>query len=273
VSGSFGDWKREVKSAGTSLRTGDLHRHQRELFPVRISTILPAYTIGKDLAFLCVGDDGSLYYAKRDKDGRCIRATEWIATNLAHALGISVADPVVLENADGETFFGSRQPASLADDIRCERFLRSPARDETGRTSAWLGQYLARLWAFDTFIDNPDRLLRNFVLDGQSGRVRAIDFASARLIQNPDAKFPIATDNTVVVGRIVRSTHGAHRESAFELLDWLGSMATETIMGIVTAMPEGWLSDDQLGGFVAAWSGERRRERTASVRALIEHDW
>jgi len=273
VRNSFADWRKEVKSADASQRTGGVGHSQPQLFPVRISTRYPEPPIGKDLAFHCVSDLGDFYYAKHDKDGRRIRATEWIATKVADALGISVAEAVILQDDQGETFFGSLQPTSLADDIQCERFLKSRSLDELGRPTSWLGQYLARLWAYDLFLDNPDRLLRNFVLEARSGRIRAIDFASARYIQSPDTKFPIAPDNTIVVGRFVRSLHGAHRESAFELLDWLGSMAAATIMGIVNAMPDDWLSEEQRGKFVQAWSEEQRRERISSVKALIEHDW
>lgn len=270
---SFTDWKRDVKSADGTLRNGEIRHFQPQLFPVRIGTILPEAPIGADLAFRCTSDLGGFYYAKDDKDGRPIRATEWIATKIAEALGLSVAESAVLEGADGNTFFGSLQPTSLADEQQCQRFLLTPTIDEVGRPAPWLGQYLSRLWAYDLFLDNPDRNLRNFVLERSARRIRAIDFASARYVHRPDTKFPIATESTNRVGRFVRSKHGSHRESAIELLDWLGSMATSTITSILDAMPEDWLSEVQRNEFVNAWSDGRRQARIASVKALIEHDW
>jgi len=112
-----------VKSADAALRNGDTRLSQSQLFPVRIGAKLPEFPIGKDLAFRCFSDVGDFYYAKEDKDGRPIRATEWIATKVADALGLSVAEAVVLEDKDGQTYFGSLQPASLADDTECSRFL------------------------------------------------------------------------------------------------------------------------------------------------------
>lgn len=262
-----------MKSADGALRNGENRNSQSQLFPVRISTILPEAPIGGDLAFRCISDLGEFYYAKDDKGGRPIRATEWIATKVADALGLSVAEAAVLEGPDGSTYFGSLQPTSIADEDQCNRFLRTPSVDEVGRPAPWLGQYLSRLWAYDLFLDNPDRNLRNFVLERSARRIRAIDFASARYVHKPDTKFPIASDNTIVVGRFVRSRHGSHRESAIELLDWLGSMATSTITGILDAMPEDWLSEVHRNEFVEAWSDGRRQARIASVKALIEHDW
>ena len=262
-----------MRSADASRRTSNLRDGQSEMFPVRIGTIFPEYPIGKDLAFVCQGHDGHTYYAKSDKDGRSIRATEWICTNLASQLGLSVAESVVLEDNDGETFFGSRRPCSLADDFRCEHYVRTcGATDELGRPSGWLGQYLAKLWAFDHFVDNPDRILRNFLLEG-SGRLCAIDFASARFVQAPDTKFPIASESTTIVGKFIRSIHGAHKDSAFELLDWVGAIAPSTVEGIVRAMPEGWLTEDQMGAVIEVWSNGQTKQRVTSVKALIQHDW
>lgn len=270
---SLSDWRAEVKSAELRLRADQMQPSQSDLFPAIISTRLPLSPIGKDLAFVCVCEKGDVYYAKTDKDGRRVRATEWIATKTAEALGLSVADSAILQSSDGETYFGSRQPTSLADAQRCERFLRTRSVDEIGRPSTWLGQFLSRVWAFDTFIDNPDRILQNFVLEGQTGRIRAIDFASARFLNPGATNFPIASENTVIVGKHVRGIHGVHRESAFELLDWLGSMASATIAGIVDGMPKEWLSEEERGRFFEAWSADARQLRAARVRALIEHDW
>lgn len=256
----------------TSEQAAPERAHQGRLFPVRVAIRFPGWPVGQDLAFVCQGDDGEIYYAKADSNGRPTRATEWICTNLANGLSLSAADCVVLESDSGETFFGSRQPTSLADEWRCDQFLRTPSTDELGRPSQWKAQYLARLWAFDTFFDNPDRSLRNFVLDG-TGRLRAIDFASARFVQRPDTKFPIASENTSIVGKLIREIHGSQNESAFELLDRLGATALSTIEGIVRAMPPDWLTEDQMGGFVEVWSNDRHKQRVSDVKALIEHGW
>ena len=248
---------------------------QNSLFNVRVSTKLPEYPIGQDLSVVCIGEDNRTYYCKSDTNGRFIRATEWIATRLADHLGISVAECAILEDSGGETLFGSRCPMSLAAEFELNHFLNQTSRDETGRPNGWIGQYFARVWALDIFLDNPDRNLRNFILDrdGQIARLRAIDFASARLLQLADTNFPIATDNTTRVGKLVRNKHGAHCEAAYEMLERIGAIPPGVIEGILKEMPEDWLPNDRMGGFVEVWSNGHHKARVSRIRALIEHDW
>lgn len=268
-------WNNFFRPEGRPQARGTSVPNQKSLFNIRVSTVLPAYPIGQDLAFVCIGDDGRTYYCKSDRNGFPIRATEWIATQLANHLGLSVADAVVLENNDGATFFGSRAPFSLAAEMQLGHFFNVAAKDELGRPSQWLGRFLAQIWAFDIFIDNPDRNLRNFILDqdGQMVRLRAIDFASARFLMRADTNFPIASESTSIVGRIIRTRHGAHREAGIEMLDRIDAIPSGVIAGILSGMPDDWLLEDQIGRLIKAWSDDRLRERTAKARALIEHDW
>ena len=247
---------------------------QTSLFNVRVSTKLPAFPNGQDIAFHCIADDGAVYFCKGDHAGRSIRATEWICTKLADHLGLSVADCAVVED-DGDTFFGSRSPQSLADRFELDRVLRSAAVDEVGRPATWLGQMLAQIWAFDLFVSNPDRNLQNFILDrdGQVGQIRAIDFASAPLFPFPLGKFPIASTPTVTIGTLVRTIHGSHKPAAFEILDRIGAVPPSAIESIVSKMPTDWLSQDQMGGICEVWSDGRNQKRVSELKALIRDDW
>lgn len=248
---------------------------QISLLNVRISTTYPANPVGQDIALQCIGEDGHFYFGKTDRDGRPIRATEWIATKLAEHLGISVADCAVLESDAGETLFGSRCPTSVADQMELDHFINTAAKNELGQPASWLGQYFARVSAFDLFVDNPDRNLRNFVLerDGTARRLRAIDFASARLIDFSTDRFPFDFDNTIRIGKFIRARHGSHQSSAIEMLERIGAVPPEVVRGILTNMPEEWLSNDQMEAFIEVWSDGRRNQRLSHLRALIERGW
>jgi hypothetical protein len=247
---------------------------QPSLFRKRISTPLPGLPNGKDIGFRCFVEDGALYYCKDDKNGRPLRAIEWICTQLADHMGVSVADCAVIEDNEGSTYFGSRSPRSVADTAAVGQFMGAPATGELGQPLPWLGQYLARLFAFDLFIDNPDRSLCNFILDRDTAprRLRAIDFASARLMHFSVERFPVESDATVWVGRAVRKVHGRHVESAMEMPDWLAAVPVNEIEKILGQMPEDWLSLNQREGLSGFWSDGRRHDRIARLRAFLRHE-
>ncbi|QCI93788.1 hypothetical protein FA702_09575 [Novosphingobium sp. EMRT-2] len=163
----------------------------------------------------------------------------------------------------------------MGDEHRLNAILHGQAKDEIGRPIPWLGQYLARVAALDIFLENPDRNLRNFILDndGRISRLRAIDFASSRFLIEFDANFPIASSNTTHVGKYLRQRHGGHHEAAFELLDRIGAIPLGVIEGIIHEMPSDWLPRDQMGGFFEVWSNGQHKARALRIKALIEHGW
>nr|WP_141243896.1 hypothetical protein [Sphingomonas lenta] len=194
---------------------------------------------------------------------------------MASHLGISVADCAIIENDSGDTFFGSLSPRSVADEVELAVYLTRAQHDETGRPFPWLGRYLAGLWTYDLFIDNPDRTLRNFVLyrDGGLQRICGIDFAAARMLSLQNDRFPVDNENTVKVGRTVRNLHGIHLDSAYEMLSRIAAVPGNVVQRILGEMPEDWIDREQKEGLSDAWSDARRNARIASLQARITHEW
>lgn len=244
---------------------------QLALLYKRISTVLSYEPVGRDISFRCFAADGGPYYCKEDRDFRPIRATEWVSTMLAQHVGIAVADPAVLEDDELNTFFGSKGPTSVASDREVELLLNRPSRNELGQAGLWPGQYLASLFAFDMFVGNPDRCIRNFVLDRSAAphRLCAIDFASAHLIGCTADRFPVESDHTVWVGRAWQKTHGTHFESAQEMLDRLAAVPWSVMDRIVQQMPIDWLDPAQREGLIKFWEGGVRLERISRLRAFF----
>ena len=249
---------------------------QAPLFRARVSTPLPSFHNGKDISFHCIADDGKVYFCKDDEPHGVVRATEWIATSLARHLGIPIAEFSIVEDDDGGTYFGSRSPERcLSSRFELDDHIRRSHRDETGRPLPWIGQFFAKVWAYDLFICNPDRDLQNFILDqdGGFGVLKAIDFASASLIPFPDRKMLIESNPTVIVGGTIRARFGSHKPVAFEMLDRISSVPDVVLVSFVKQMSEDWLSEDQAGRFLEVWSNGKVQERVKELKALIEHEW
>jgi hypothetical protein len=268
---SFLDWQKSVLQSTDPILSPTAE--QTRLFHRRVTTPLPAQPNGQHVGFRCWTDDG-LYYCKDDQAGLFIRSTEWIATQLAHHLGIATAQCAIIETEDGQTYFGSRSPLSVADEVEVSRMLSLPATGELGQPLSWLGQYLAGLRVFDMFIDNPDRSVRNFILDrdGTFARLCAIDFASARLLMLPIDRFPVASEPTIFVGNILRKTHGSHADSANEMLDRIAAIPPSVVEHILKEIPEDWLPGDIRGKVNAFWSSGDLKARVACLREHLRNE-
>lgn len=243
---------------------------QDTFFRPRVNTIYPGGVNGADIAFRCEADRGGIYYCKEDKDGRAIRATEWICTQLARYAGITTPDFAVLDSREtDQTYFGSRQVPSPASDFYLDEYLRTPQVDEIGRPTGWLGAYLAKVYAVDLFLGNWDRGRRNFMLqtEGSMARLCAFDYASSSLGGLSGLEFPVASSGTVKLGRLLRTRHGFISSGAQEALDKMEMAKADVILGILESMPVDWLGDEQRNEIGELWSSRRIEARLRALRA------
>ncbi len=239
---------------------------QSTLIRKRISTRSGIIFPGREEAFAAFTGDGTQYVCKEDRNGRYVRATEWICTLLGLQLGIATAACEILEDDDGvHSFFGSQYLESPASTFDVRDYLSRPTRDELGRPNSWLGRYLAQLYAFDLMIHNADRQAANFLLSGQ--RLLAIDFASARLDALTSDSFPIASGETVSVGRRLRLIHGFDLAASLEMTDRIAALPANVIEGIVKIMPEDWLPEDMRQGVMGLWQNGQLEQRLNALRS------
>lgn len=245
---------------------------QSSLFPKRASTIYPGRPNGADIAFICAAAEGGTYYCKTDNGARPARATEWFGQCLAKHIGISVPEFTVIEDNDGETYFGSLSHTSTASQTHLTSFLLKPNVDELRRRLPWPGRYLSGLYSLDMFLANPDRDFTNFVLvqEGSVSRLCAIDFAAADLVQLTGQQFPIAHTRTVLVGKILRDRHGFFADSALEMVDRIAAVPRQVVEGFVGEIPADWLSEPRRKEICAGWSGPSFQNRLSALRAGIK---
>ena len=238
------------------------------LFPRRVSTIYPPMANGADICFVCEAREGGTYYCKTDKDGREIRATEFLSARLSEHVGIPTPFVSVLENDSGATFFGSLAHTSTASEFETRAYLSTPMKDELGRPSGWVGQYLARVDVLDRFLNNPDRSFQNFIL--QDRKLCAIDFAAVRLMDLSTERFPVEKTPTVSLRSFARKTHGPHPAFAKEMVDRIAGVPIEAIEGFLKEMPADWLTNEQREQLCEIWSGPKLQRRLAALRADLK---
>lgn len=255
-----------IRADGTSV---PLHMPaEPSLFPLRVSTRYPDEVTGGDVLFRCEADKGGTYYCKGDKDGRSIRATEWLLTHLARHLGIATPDCAILEDPySGETLFGSRQVEAPASRFEVSAYLTTPQLNELGQPATWLASYLSQLYAVDLFVANPDRGLSNFLMqnEGVSRRLCAYDFASSNLGDLASSNFPVASSATVKLGRFLRGRHGFRVRDSIEMVDRIRAVPADTIEAFLGQMPDGWMSAEQRKGICDLWSARSFTERLQAL--------
>jgi hypothetical protein len=240
---------------------------QLGLLPLRPTGVFPPSN-GKDQCFYVLDEDLSPVWCKKDDHDRQIRATEWIATQLAESLGVRTAGWRMVEY-NGESYFGSPDVTSTADTIILPLFLRSLDREMYGGTSFKRGVYLSGVLTLDMFLHNADRHLGNFRLsdDKSHKRLCAIDFADADLSALTTQWFPIAGSRTVELIRHVKAIHGGFAEGALDMLDRIEGFAPDAFRRIVESVPDDWLRSDLRDHLDEAWGSSGFLHRLSSLRS------
>jgi hypothetical protein len=246
-----------------------LDRSEPMLLPQRASTVHLIQPNGADITLVCTAREGGTFYCKEDKTGRSIRATEMFATRLAGKVNIATPFCSVVELEDGSTLFGSLGHDSIASEFEVRDFLSRAQLDELGGKSPWLGRRLSGLYAFDLFLGNPDRSLRNFILENDTGRLCVYDFADVQLNNLSHERFLVEESETISVGRFLRSIHKFEPTAALEMIDHLAAVPVDVIRLILKEMPDDWMPADQREGLCDVWDNQRNG-RLSALRAGIK---
>lgn len=234
------------------------------LIPHRMTGRFPPPN-GADVAFYCFTQEGP-FYCKEDKGGRQIRATEMFCTRLAGHLGVLTPHCAVIEDEDGETYFGSLSLASPAGQFEVRAALMTKQASEIGSPDPWLGSYLSSIYALDLAVANPDRSVSNFLMDVRDRQVRAYDFASADLKALAADRFFVERTNTLSVGRVLRSIHGFDLDAALEMVKRLEATPVNVIRRFLSELPGDWLAKAEGESLCENWEN-RLGTRLAALSA------
>lgn len=252
---------------GRGIRRVGFDPAEPMLIPHRVTGKFPPPN-GADVTFFCLTSEGT-FYCKDDKGSRRIRATEMLCTRLAGHAGVLTPHCSILEDGDGNTYFGSLAPASPAGQFEVRVALTTPRSSELGGPDQWLGSYLSSIYALDLAIGNPDRSMCNFMMDARDRQLQAFDFASADLEKLAIDRFPIEGTNTLSVGRVLRSIHGFDLDAALEMVKRLEATPVKVIRRFLSELPGDWLTDAEGESLCANWEkklGARLAALSAGLR-------
>lgn len=226
---------------------------------------------GGSLPGLVEADDDGLYVVKFRGAGQGPRAlvAEWIAGELARAIGLAVPDLVGVEV---DASLGDAEPdEEIHDLVRASDGLNlgmdflpgalgfnravvspSPIDPAVAADTVWL----------DALVTNPDRTVQNPNLLVWHGRVWLIDHGAALYIhhtwRDPDdhARRPFERIREHVLLPFAESIEAADERHA-------GRIDRALLVALVDALPDGWLPDDPM-------VGGADNQRAAYIRYLLE---
>lgn len=243
--------------------------NQGEIFPRKVLYVAPqadptADTLGEGEA-----DDGGRYVLKNDAHGRPVRASEWLCTNIAEAVGFIAARPCVLEMPDGTLVFGSRRLAGVAAQAESHKHILTPGgHPDQPKHAIPLGTSLSALYAFDMAFNNDDRHLNNYMFTVESGALRPVtfDFSRSLFWAWPLAGFVPPQTATRDLGAFLRQLHGWDLVAAEGVITRLETLSAETVQRFIKEMPGDWLVEQLRTDLLTWWSGQGRKDRLAELR-------
>jgi len=238
-----------------------------QLIPVRVvSTWTPRTSTASKPRFATC-DDQLDYCIKHDEGGRPIRANEWVCTALARAVGIAVPPAVVVEDLDKSHLFGSQL---IGEDVNDNMGLF-----QSGALTMEHLTHIAKTFAFDLFVCNPDRHVNQYKVHSQNRRERffSFDFSESLFLHWPHLTLPLPpTCNTIQNLRGIQNRYGMLSRIDMEsVLARLEKLDGASMVGTIKQMPPGWLKPRIAGQFLSWWASKARKTRIAEIRDGIKN--
>jgi hypothetical protein len=241
------------------------------LVPVRIKWCDPKGLGTEDASGICRCDDGCDYVVKDGSKSAFTPHDEWFCTHLASAIGIPSPPCTVVEYPDGSLAFGSRWEGGVAKEPWWEMVRRGAI------VMADIAPALSRIYAFDHFVHNEDRHLRNFLFrdQHQGWAVLAFDYSRAWLYNGmPLPALPFQPDKkTIMARRFLLSEFGEYidKAEADGALQKIADVKETQILQSINSHPKTWLPDDEKDKIVNWWQSQQRTDRINQIRQGI-HD-
>lgn len=224
--------------------------------------------VSADCKQVCTAADGSDYAIKEMAVIESMPHNEWLCGLLAERVGIATpTGKVVL--VKGVKCFGSRWLAGEEAD-----WWNSVQAGKIAFTD--LAASLSRILAFDLFVHNGDRHLKNyFVVEQKLGHaVLAHDFGRAWLYHGvPLPALPMAPGSNTIRGhRTIRALFGDFVviPEVEEVCEKLKDVSSSEIKQIIDRHPKEWLKPDSEKAMVTWWDDPARTQRIESIEKGIK---
>ena len=232
-----------------------VYAHQ-DLFALEADHCGPAALGGVDCKETCrVG--GNLYAVKLNVPksnvaGANAAHNEWFCASLAQRVGLLCPKFEQIKHCiDGQVWFGSQ-------------WIHGEKKDWyiTTQDFSCLVDDWSRIFAFDLFIYNSDRHLKNFLCipEGKNFRFYVMDHSRAWLFNGfPLMDLPMPDySNTVQACRKIKEKFGVviNRDVAIDILDKIQAISGGDIDYILRLQPDGWLARSRRRAIIAWWNKE-----------------
>jgi HipA-like protein len=253
----------------------------RELNTVRVTRYVTPLREGGSLPAIVEADDDGLYVLKFRGAGQGARAliAELVAGEIARALALPVPDIVFAEldpdlartEPDPEIFALIRASAglNLALDYLPGAVMFDPLVNRPDADVA------SRIVWFDAFVTNVDRTARNPNLLAWHRRLWLIDHGASLYFHHLPG-WVGSDDRAADPFPLIKEHVLRHRATRLEQIDdaMAAALPAEAIDGIVSLIPDGWLTGDGEGGdparFRTAYAAYLRRRLEAPRRFVEE---
>lgn len=239
------------------------------LFPLRITWRDPRKLDGLDSPGSCRCDDSCDYAIKDESSHPRTPHNEWFCSELAHVVGIAGPSWAVIEEPSGNCVFGSRWEGGVAKDYWWEMAARGEILLDDIKPA------LSRILAFDHFVHNEDRHLKNYLArDQRTGwALLAMDYSRSSLFHDfPLPNLPFApNDKTRLACRVLHNLFGPYIQlsDVNECLDRIAAITDMEIENIINRHPQNWLTAVEKQDILTWWSSTSRLDRLRGIRLGI----
>lgn len=202
-----------------------------------------------------VADNGEEFVLKRLCNGQMVPASEWVCSSLALAAGLAIPHFEMVSLDDGEMAFGSLWDNLLNGEQTREIWIRKRPHPENFSSN------LSRIYAFDQFVYNPDRHLKNYFFRHGSSPAKppvllAPDYGRALFAATFPPHNTLLECHTTEVACFMRKTYGWEPEQANGVLNKLEMIPLEKVKIVVNEMPDSWLSPTHKAEFIEWWKSD-----------------
>lgn len=224
-----------------------------------------------DCRWICRCDDGSDYAIKDATNHLAIPHAEWFATRLGEIVGVA-CPPCRVVDVQGAACFGSRWETGNGG---FDWWIRA-SRGEID--FSLLAPTLSRILAFDLFVHNGDRHLRNYIVREQrmGAAVLAFDFGrSWNWNSFPLPVLPMTADAmTIQAHRFLKQNFGKFlvNTEIDHVLNNLRSVSAVRAETIILEHPKHWLTDSERNTILDWWNSRGRLDRIDQIEEGIRNE-
>lgn len=219
----------------------------------------------------CFCGDAGAFVVKTTGPNPHIPHSEWFCSSLAQLVGVPQVPYSIIRHTDGTLCFGSQ-------------WMKGKTQDwwnlalEGTVNFASLADDLARIYAFDLFINNEDRHVNNFMVvpEGTGHRVYSFDYSRAWMVNGFPPPTAIMTDIDIATIN-VKAWFGRHFgdyisfDIANNILNNIAAVSENTIRRIIGDHPRDWLTPANEDAIIEWWKSGMAAARVETIKAGLEN--